>query len=103
MPEVERVVQSSGVCVQVETGNISAVPALLPVYFIKSGKLTAVMNGQTGRISVSKQQIKKTNPWMIEPFIYTMLATFLTGYFYHFALEPMLLSCFVFGCLFSQL
>ena len=100
LPEVERVMQSSGVCVQVETGNISAVPALLPVYFIKSGKLTAVMNGQTGRISVSKQQIKKTNPWMIELFIYTMLATFLTGYFYHFALEPMLLSCFVFGCIF---
>lgn len=48
LSEVEKVMQSSGVCVQVETGNISVASALLPVYFIKSGKLTVVMNGQTG-------------------------------------------------------
>ena len=95
--------QSSGVCVQVETGNISAVPALLPVYFIKSGKLTAVMNGQTGRISVSKQQIKKTNPWMIEPLLYTLLATGLLSIPYHFKLEPLFLFAFVFAAIFFSI
>lgn len=103
LPEVERVMQSSGVNVQVETGNISAVPALLPVYFIKSGKLTAVMNGQTGRISVSKQQIKKTNPWMIEPLAYTLLATVLLSIPYHFELEPMFLFAFVFAAIFFSI
>ena len=95
--------QSSGVNVQVETGNISAVPALLPVYFIKSGKLTVVMNGQTGRISVSKQQIKKTNPWMIEPLAYTLLATVLLSIPYHFELEPMFLFAFVFAAIFFSI
>ena len=59
LPEVEKVMQSSGVRIQTETGNISTISALLPVYIIKSGKLTAVMNGQTGRISVSKKRTKK--------------------------------------------
>lgn len=103
LPEVERVMQSSGVNVQVETGNISAVPALLPVYFIKSGKLTVVMNGQTGRISVSKQQIKKTNPWMIEPLAYTLLATVLLSIPYHFELELMFLFAFVFAAIFFSI
>lgn len=100
LPEVEKVMQSSGVSVQVETGNISAITALLPVYFIKSGKLTAVMNGQTGRISVSKKREKKSNPWVIEPLIDTILATLILGFFYHFALYPMLLFGFVFACIF---
>ena len=60
LPEVERVMQSSGVKVETETGDMYAVSALLPVYFIKSGKLTAVMNGQTGRIAVSKDRKKET-------------------------------------------
>ena len=61
LPEVERVMQSSGVSVLTETGNMNAIPALLPVYFIKSGKLTAVMNGQTGQIAVTKEREKKAD------------------------------------------
>ena len=59
LPEVERVMQSSGVSVLTETGNMNAIPALLPVYFIKYGKLTAVMNGQTGQITVTKEREKR--------------------------------------------
>ena len=61
------------------------------------------MNGQTGRISVSKQQIKKTNPWMIEPLAYTLLATVLLSIPYHFELEPMFLFAFVFAAIFFLL
>ena len=61
LPEVERVMQSSGVSVLTETGNMNAIPALLPVYFIKSVKLTAVMNGQTGQIAVTKEREKKAD------------------------------------------
>lgn len=100
LPEVEKVMQSSGVCVQVETGNISAVPALLPVYFIKSGKLTAVMNGQTGRIAVSQNRKIKSNPWVIEPLVYTLLAAGLLSIPYHFELESLFLFSFVFAAIF---
>ena len=99
-PEVEKVMQSSGVCVQVETGNISAVPVLLPVYFIKSGKLTAVMNGQTGRIAVSQNRKIKSNPWVIEPLVYTMLAAGLLSIPYRFELEFLFLFSFVFAAIF---
>ena len=100
LPEVEKVMQTSGVTVQTETGNIDTLSVLLPVYFIKSGKLTAVMNGQTGRISVSKSRKKKSNPWMLEPLLYTLLATLLSGSFYRFSLFPLLLFGFVFACIF---
>ena len=100
LPEVEKVMQTSGVTVQTETGNIDTLSVLLPVYFIKSGKLTAVMNGQTGRISVSKSRKKKSNPWMLEPLLYTLLATLLSGVFYRFSLFPLLLFGFVFACIF---
>ena len=100
LPEVEKVMQTSGVTVQTETGNIDTLSVLLPVYFIKSGKLTAVMNGQTGRISVSKSRKKKSNPWMLEPLLYTLLATLLSGLFYRFSLFPLLLFGFVFACIF---
>lgn len=103
LPEVEKVMQSSGVCVQVETGDIRAVPALLPVYFIKSGNLTAVMNGQTGRIAVSQNRKKKSNPWIIEPLVYTLIATGLLSIPYHFQIEYMGLFAFVFGAIFFSI
>lgn len=103
LSEVEKVMQSSGVCVQVETGNISVVSALLPVYFIKSGKLTVVMNGQTGRIAVSQNRTKKSNPWVIEPLVYTLLATGLLSIPYHFELEPLFLFAFVFAAIFFSI
>ena len=103
LPEVEKIMQSSGICVQVETGNISVASAMLPVYFIKSGKLTAVMNGQTGRIAVSKDRTKKSNPWVIEPLVYTLLATGLLSIPYHFELEPMFLFAFVFAAIFFSI
>ena len=103
LSEVEKVMQSSGVCVQVETGNISVASALLPVYFIKSGKLTVVMNGQTGRIAVSQNRTKKSNPWVIEPLVYTLLATGLLSIPYHFELEPLFLFAFVFAAIFFSI
>lgn len=100
LPEVEKVMQSSGVSVQTETGNIDTLSVLLPVYFMKSGKLTAVMNGQTGRISVSESRKKKSNPWMLEPLLYSLLATLLLGSFYRFSPFPLLLFGFVFASIF---
>ena len=96
-PEVERVMQTSGVTIHAKTGNMSTLSALLPVYLIKSGKLTAVMNGQTGRIAVSKDRKKISYPWIIEPLIYTIVLTCIMGWWSHWYLEMVILSAAVFG------
>lgn len=61
LPVAEKVTRTSDVNLAMETGEISTTSALLPVYFIKCGRLTAVMNGQTGRIAVSKKRKKKSS------------------------------------------
>ncbi len=96
-PEVERVMQTSGVTISAKTGNMSTLSALLPVYFIRSGNLTAVMNGQTGRIAVSKDRKKVSYPWVIEPLIYTTVLTCIMGWWSHWYLEMVILSAAVFG------
>lgn len=96
-PEVEKVMQTSGVNINVKTGSMSTLSALLPVYFIKSGKLTAVMNGQTGRIAVSMDRKKVSYPWIIEPLIYTIILTCIIGWWSHWNLEMIFLSAAVFG------
>ena len=96
-PEVEKVMQTSGVTIHAQTGNMSTLSALLPVYFIKSGKLTAVMNGQTGRIAVSKDRKKVSYPWVIEPLIYTIILTCIMGWWSHWNSEMVILSAIVFG------
>lgn len=76
-PEVERVMQTSGVNVHMQSGNLLTMPLLLPVYFIKANYkdkgVTAVMNGQTGRIAISTGREKKTLPWVVEPTVYTLI------------------------------
>ncbi len=98
-PEVERVMQTSGVDIRVQTGDISVLTALLPVYVIKSGKLTAVMNGQTGRIAVSKEREKKSFPWVIEPLVYTTILTALMGWWSKWKGEMLCYSAMVFGAI----
>ncbi len=90
LPEVEKVMQTTGVSIDVKTGELLTINALLPVYFIRSGDLLAAMNGQTGRIAVSRARKKKTFPWVIEPILYTLILTFLLGLWSHFSAEVML-------------
>ncbi|MBR4016158.1 MAG: hypothetical protein IKI88_08195 [Anaerotignum sp.] len=99
LPDVEKTMQSDGVQINVETGDMSAIPALLPIYFIQSGKLTAVMNGQTGRIAVSKERKKITYPWVIEPMIYTVLLTLLLSLLVGFRPEGIFYGSILFGCI----
>ncbi|MBQ3378398.1 MAG: hypothetical protein IJG50_00870 [Clostridia bacterium] len=88
--DVEKLMQTTGVTLKVETGELASLTVLLPVYFIRGGKLTAAMNGQTGRIAVSTQREKKTFPWVIEPIIYTVILTLLLGIWSDFMPDLML-------------
>lgn len=103
LPEVERVMQTSGVDVRTSCENLMGITVLLPVYFIKSGRLTAVMNGQTGRIAVSGNRKKRSNPWIIEPLAYTALAAAATSYFTKADLYNTLLAAFMFACIFFSI
>ena len=99
LPEVEKVMQTSGVQLEMATGNISVLSALLPVYFIRSGNLTAVLNGQTGRIAVSTERKKKSVPWVIEPLIYTILLTLFMGALLQWHPEGLFYSVCIFGAI----
>ena len=97
LPEIERVLQSTGVNVTVASGDLLTLNALLPVYFIKEGNLLAVINGQTGRIAVSESRARVTCPWVIEPLIYTVILTLALGWFGDFDAELMVYGGLVFG------
>lgn len=97
LPEIEKVLQTSGVSVRIGAGNTSVLSALLPMYFIKEGRFLAVLNGQTGKIAVSEEKEEISFPWMIEPALYTLLLTLLVGYFFHFDPYPMFLAGILFG------
>ncbi len=97
LPEVEKVMQTSGVDIHTKTGSMSVLTALLPVYFIRSGELTAVMNGQTGRIAVSKDRKKKSYPWVIEPLVITAVLTLTAGALCHWYVEALFYCAAIFG------
>ena len=102
-PEVERVMQTGGVSLSVNTGEMTILSALLPIYFIRAGSFSAVMNGQSGRISVTRERGKERSHWTAEAAVYTLLASFLLGYLFRFDLSGLLLFGLLFGCLFFSL
>ena len=99
LPEIERVLQTSGVDVTVSTGDLLVLNALLPVYIIRQGNLLAVMNGQTGRIAVSGTRTSISYPWVIEPLIYTTVLTLALGCFFGFNPELVVYGGMVFGAI----
>jgi len=74
-PEAEKALQTTGVMLKMQAGNILRLPALLPVYVLSIGPVLAVVNGQTGRVAVSQVKLSKNYSWLIEPTILTLLTT----------------------------
>ena len=100
LPEVMKVLQTSGVDMSLDAGQLYRIPVLLPVYFIRNGTLTAAVNGQTGKVAVSERRSSVTYPWVIEPLLYTVICTLGLSYFYGFALQMVCLFGAVFACIF---
>ena len=57
-PVVERTMQTRGISMSLKDKNLLSISVLLPVYLIRTERMTAVLNGQTGRIAVSKAEKK---------------------------------------------
>ncbi len=95
-PVVSKALHTDDVWTRVITGDFVNIPALLPVYILKLGKnkLTAVVNGQTGRVAVtSLKEPKPSRLWLIEPAILTLILTLAAGW--AFVFNPY--AMFVFG------
>lgn len=102
-PEVSKVLHSNDVWARVLSGDFVNIPALLPVYILKIGKaqLTAVVNGQTGRVAVTS--LKKPRPsklWLIEPAILTLISILAAGWIFGFNPYAMLVFGGIAGLLF---
>jgi ribosomal protein S27E len=76
-PALEKTMQTSGIVVTPSSFGLETMDVLLPVYFVRKGNLTAVMNGQTGRIAVSTGRQQKSNRWIFVALLRTVIFTLL--------------------------
>ena len=85
--EVERALETKHLSISPNTQDLMRMPVLLPVYYICSGNVRAAVNGQTGKVAVRSEAVRKTMPWWIRPIVAT-LAVFVAA----FAIATWLLS-----------
>ena len=98
-PEVEKQLQTTGITMKMHAGDILRLPALLPAYVLKIGPVLAVVNGQTGRVAVSKAKAEKVMSWLIEPTLMTLAVAAVTWLCYP-VLEMVGMMTLVFGMIF---
>ena len=84
LPEIQKMFHSRAIDIQFrKNGDLLNKNALLPIYFIKDGELSAFMNGQTGRISASCGEEKKYfESWAVKTFF--ILYFIIIGLFLYF-------------------
>ena len=78
-PEVQKALETKSVDISPRTENLLRMPVLLPVYYISAGDVRAAVNGQTGKVAVRSEQVRKTAPWWIRPIVAT-LAVFVAAF-----------------------
>ncbi len=109
----EHVLHTTGLHFSTNSSNIVQAPALLPMYYLRCNKtVSAVVNGQTGKISVSRSQKCKVLSYLIEPTILTLIVAFCAttypfyGHWQHFNLELFLgltaVAATIFYAIFTQ-
>ena len=98
-PDVEKQLQTTGITMRMHAGDILRLPALLPAYVLKVGPVLAVVNGQTGRVAVSKAKAEKVMSWLIEPTLMTLAVAAVTWLCYP-VLEMVGMMTLVFGMIF---
>lgn len=101
-PAVQKTLQDSDIRIKVTSDKLLSASAMLPVYVLKKGRLSAVVNGQTGRIAVSlKDKKKKPFPfWAVEASVYTAAATLIFSSLISFEWRFIAMFAFFFGSLF---
>lgn len=72
-PYVEKVMQTEGCELTLQGENLMSAPVLVPMYLIHVGELFAVVNGQTGKLSVSVGRKKARIIKLVEPIVMTLI------------------------------
>ncbi len=75
LPYVSKVLKGTDVDLQMTESALLRISALLPMYFVVKDEFLAVVNGQTGKVSVKSLSAPKTSMrWLIEPTVITLAA-----------------------------
>ncbi len=102
LPAVQKTLHDSDIRIKIVSDSMLSASALFPMYVLKKGRLSAVVNGQTGRVAVSlKDKEKKPFPfWAAEALIYTAAVTLILCAVVSFTWEYAALFGIFFGLLF---
>ena len=66
-PFAEKVMETRGVTVAADAGNMVELSAVLPAYYLKAGDTLAAVNGQTGKVAVREKRDRYLLPWWLKP------------------------------------
>lgn len=73
-PYVETVMQTKGCDLDLDAKDLMNIPILLPMYIIRGENLFAAVNGQTGKVAVTVNRMKRHFIKFVEPTILTLTA-----------------------------
>ena len=74
-PVVRKTLETKAVEVDTNSENVLRLPVLLPIYYIRSDKVIAAVNGQTGKVSVRAEKPSHYYflPWWLKAILSTLL------------------------------
>ncbi|MBQ9250380.1 MAG: hypothetical protein IJ179_08425 [Oscillospiraceae bacterium] len=72
---VERTLHSSDLQLQPDRSDTLCLSVLVPVYLLTIDGTRVMINGQNGRVAVSRDKRVRSHQWLMEPLILSLLAT----------------------------
>ncbi len=83
---VRKTLETKAVEVDTNAESVLRMPVLLPMYYIRVGKIMAAVNGQTGKVSVraEKESHYYFIPWWIKAIISTLLTALIAFFSFRF-------------------
>ena len=68
-PFAAKAMETRGVTVNADTGNLVELSSVLPAYYLRAGDTLAAVNGQTGKVAVKEKKDRFLLPWWIKPIV----------------------------------
>lgn len=68
-PFVAKVLETRGISISADAGNMVELSAVLPAYYLRAGDVLAAVNGQTGKVAVRERKERHMAPWWIKPIL----------------------------------
>lgn len=101
LPDVRKALNApQAKLVSLNTDDLLTVPVLLPFYLVRSGRMMVIVNGQTGEVAATNEGAQHGYPWLLEPLVYTVFATFLLMALLNLSTIPSLIAAVVLALFF---